>query len=150
MTRRTHDREQLAVVVYPGVNLLELIGTTSVLDGLRLNTGFRPVTVAASRDPLPSDTPAKIVAQRSFEEIPHPAAVLVPGGGLAMITAMGDQQLLDYVRKAGESAELVASVGTGSLLLAAAGLLTGKRATTHWAYRRVLEHLGATLRAGAA
>lgn len=145
MALRRDDRKQIAVVTYPGVTLLELVGTVSVLDGLRLNTGFHPVTVAARRAPLESDTPAKVIPQSTFDALPQPDALLVPGGGgLSTITAMGDEQLLAYVRDTAEKAELVASVGTGALILAAAGLLTDRRATTHWAYRRVLEHLGAT------
>jgi transcriptional regulator GlxA family with amidase domain len=56
---------------------------------------------------------------------------------------MGDERLLDYVRSAAEEADLVASVGTGSLILAAAGLLDGRRATAPPAYRGILANLGA-------
>jgi transcriptional regulator GlxA family with amidase domain len=57
---------------------------------------------------------------------------------------MGDENILRYVRSAAEGAQLVASVGTGALILAAAGLLDGRQATTHRAYREILENLGAT------
>lgn len=136
-------QQQIAVVTYPGLSLLELVGAVSVLDGLRLNTGFQPVTVGMSRDPVVTDTPARLVPQSTFAEVSRPFAVLVPGGGgLSAIMAMGDEKLLAYVRAVAERAELVASVGAGSLILAAAGLLQRKQATTHWMYRRILEHLG--------
>lgn len=145
MLLRSNRQQQIAVVTYPGLLPLELIGTVSALDGLGLNTGLRPVTVAARQEPLTTDTPLRVVPQSTFAAVPHPTAQLAPGGILMSTTqAMGDEQLLAYVRAAAESAELVASVGTGALILAAAGLLTGKRATTHWAYRRLLEQLGAT------
>jgi transcriptional regulator GlxA family with amidase domain len=145
VTRSSARRTQIAVVMYPGLLPLELIGTVSALDGLGLNTGFRPVTVAARREPLATDTPLRVVPQSAFAAVPRPAALLVPGGSLmATIGAMGDERLLAYVRAAAATADLVASVGTGALILAAAGLLTGKRATTHRAYRRLLERLGAT------
>ncbi|HEX6796168.1 MAG TPA: DJ-1/PfpI family protein [Ktedonobacterales bacterium] len=145
MATTRDDKQQIAVVTYPGLSPLELIGTVSVLDGLQLKTGFRPVTVGATRDPLDTDTPLRVVPQRTFDDVPQPSALLVPGAsGLGAITAMGDQRLVEYVRVAAERAELVTSVGSGALILAAAGLLGGKRATTHWMYRGILENLGAS------
>jgi transcriptional regulator GlxA family with amidase domain len=135
---------QIAVVVYPGVTTLELVGTVSVLSGLGLRTGFRTVTVGERREPVDTDTSIKLVPESTFEEVSQPFGILVPGGGLGTIRAMGDETLLGYVRSAGKGADLVSSVGTGSLILAAAGLLEGRQATTHWAYRRILENLGAT------
>jgi transcriptional regulator GlxA family with amidase domain len=144
MATKKQRKRQIAVVVYPGLTTLELVGTISVLSGLGLRTGFRTVTVGERRETLETDTPMKLVPEGTFEEVPEPFGILVPGGGLNSITAMGDETLLGYVRSAAERAELVASVGTGSLILAAAGLLEGRQATTHWAYREILENLGAT------
>jgi transcriptional regulator GlxA family with amidase domain len=138
-------RERLiAVVLYPGVSALELIGTTSVLGGLGLKTGFKTVTVGQSRAPVDADTPQQLVPESTFDEVPQPFGVVVPGGGERTIEAMGNDAVVEYVRSVANTAELVSSVGTGSLILAAAGLLKGRHATTHWAYRRMLENLGAT------
>ncbi len=144
MTATRDGSKQIAIVVYPGLTMLELVGTVSVLNGLGINTGFQTVTVGKRRAPVETDTPMQLVPERTFAEVPQPFALLVPGGGLSTIRAMGNEQLLTYVHSVAETAELVASVGTGALILAAAGLLQGRQATTHWAYRGILEHLGAT------
>ncbi len=75
--------------------------------------------------------------------MPDPFAVIVPGGGAATIQAMKDESLLAYVRAAAATAEIVGSTGNGALILAAAGLLAGRRAAIHWAYGELLESLGA-------
>jgi hypothetical protein len=72
MARRSARRTQVAVVMYPGVLPLELIGTVSVLNRLGLNTGFRTVTVAARQEPLATDTPLRVAPQSTFAATPHP------------------------------------------------------------------------------
>ena len=144
MAKERYREGEIAVVAYPGLSTLELVGTASVLGGLGRETGFRTVTVGEGREPVDTDTSVKLVPERTFEEVPQPYGILVPGSGLDTIRAMGDESLLGYVRTAARGAELVCSVGTGSLILAAAGLLEGRRATTHWAYRGILENLGVT------
>ena len=77
------------------------------------------------------------------QDIPAPDVIFVPGGGAPTLRQLANPVLLDYVREADRTAEVVASVCTGSLLLAGAGLLQGRPATTHWAYRGFLDRLGA-------
>jgi putative intracellular protease/amidase len=143
MARQKLRERWISVVVYPGLTTLELIGTVSVLDGLGLETGFNPVTTGENRDPVSPNTPLELVPQATFEDVSRAFGLLVPGGGPNAIAAMGDERLLGYVRSAAEEAELVASVGTGSLILAAAGLLEGRQATAPPTYRGILANLGA-------
>src|SRR5919199_1841277 len=139
----TQDTKLIAFVVYPGVTMLDLVATATMLKRLAMGSRYRTVVVGERTGATDSDTPLKLIPPRSFAEVPHPFGVIVPGGGLNTIRAMGNEELLTYVRAAAETAELVGSVGTGALLLAAAGLLQGRQATTHWAYARILENLGA-------
>jgi putative intracellular protease/amidase len=85
-----------------------------------------------------------VTADRTFGDVPDPEVVIVPGGGAPTIKAMGNQVVGDYLRQAADTVPVVGSVCTGALVLAAAGLLEGRQATTHWAYHRLLERLGAT------
>ncbi|HEU4945925.1 MAG TPA: DJ-1/PfpI family protein [Kribbella sp.] len=141
----------VAFVLYPGLTPLDLIGPLQVMSGLETVEavlGVQPrhhvVVVAESLDSVPTDTPVRIAATSTMDEAPEPDIVVVPGGGAPTLRQLVNPTLLDYLRKADRSAEVVASVCTGSLLLAGAGLLQGRRATTHWAYHRFLDRLGAT------
>jgi transcriptional regulator GlxA family with amidase domain len=131
----------IALLVFPEVTLLDLVGPLQVLKNLP--PPFRTVVVATRREVMPTDSGLGVIAQQTLAEVPRPHAVLVPGGPGAL-GAMVDEATQAYVRAAAESAAVVTSVCTGSLVLAAAGLLAGRRATTHWAYARELEKLGAT------
>jgi transcriptional regulator GlxA family with amidase domain len=95
---------------------------------------------------VPTDTPLTVTADATFADVPNPEVVLVPGGGAPTIKAMGDPVLRDYLRRVAGTAPVVASVCTGAMLLAGAGLLEGRAATTHWSHHRLLERLGATYR----
>ena len=139
------DERLVAFVLYPGRTVLDAIGPLQVLTALqRLVPGYRTVTVWARREPVPTDVGVPMIPDRTFEEVPHPAIVLVPGGALPTIRAMNNPLVRDYVRSAAASAELVTSVCTGSLILGAVGLLEGRDATTNWFYSGILENLGAT------
>ncbi|MDN3243131.1 DJ-1/PfpI family protein [Glycomyces tritici] len=134
----------IAFVLYPGITLLDLAGPLQVLSALaHAVPGFAIAVVAERLAPLPTDTPLTIAADRTFDDLPEPFAVVVPGGGAPTLRAMGDRTLLGYLRRAAAGAEIVASVCTGALLLGAAGLLEGRRATTHWTYRHLLPVFGA-------
>ncbi len=144
---RKQDERLIAFVLYPGLTVLDLIGPLQVLSMLeRFAPAYRPVVVAARREPVPTDVGVPMVPDRTFADVPHPAVVLVPGGDLPTIRAMSDPAVRAYVRTAAASAEYITSVCTGSLILGAVGLLEGRDATTNWFYSGVLDDLGATYR----
>ena len=138
------EQKTVAFVLYPGLTLLDLVGPLQVFASLRrFNDQYRPVVVAERLEPMPTDTPLMVIADKTFDDVPDPAVVLVPGGGAPTIKAMGDPVIGDYLSRVAGTSELVGSVCTGAMILAAAGLLEGRQATTHWAYHRLLERLGA-------
>ena len=129
----------IAIVTYPGVALLDLVATQTVLDR---GTKYRTVSVGERTEPMDSNTPMSIIPEKRFEEVPDPFAMIVPGGGIASLEAMGNERILNYLRFAEHSAELVCSVSTGAFVLAAAGLLEGRQATTHPSYAELLKKVG--------
>ncbi len=139
---RDEKNKTIAIVTYPGVALLDLVATKTVLDRLAMNSRYRAVSVGERPEPMDSNTPMAVIPEKRFEEVPDPFALIVPGGGVASLEAMGNERLLNYLRFAEHGAELVSSVSTGAFVLAAAGLLEGRRATTHPAYAGLLKKLG--------
>src|ERR687898_3493332 len=139
----TEDKKNktIAVVTYPGVALLDLVATKTVLDSLAMGTKYRTCSVGERTEPVASNTPIAVIPEKRFEEVPDPFALIVPGGGIASLEAMGNDRLLNYLRFAEHRAELVSSVSTGAFVLAAAGLLEERRTTTHPAYSELLEKL---------
>jgi transcriptional regulator GlxA family with amidase domain len=141
----THEQKTVAFVLYPGLTLLDLVGPLQVFASLRRFTQqYRPVVVAERLEPMPTDGPLQVTADQTFGDVPDPTVVIVPGGDAPTIKTMGNPAIHDYLRHAADTVPVVGSVCTGSLILAAAGLLEGRQATTHWAYHRLLERLGAT------
>lgn len=136
------DIKHIAFVLYPGLTLLDLVGPLQTLGGLP--APYRTTVVGARIEAMPSDTPLSVTPDATFADVPRPYAVIVPGGSAGTIRAMADPDVQGYLRSAGETAEVVGSVCTGALVLAAAGLLEGRAATTHWAFAEHLNRLGAT------
>ena len=134
----------IAVVIYPGFSLLELVGANHVWVSATMMSSYQAVVVGPTTDFIESNTPLKMKPQKTFADVPNPSVMIVIGGGDTTYAAMENQELVDYIRKAAQSAEIVASISTGALLLAKAGLLQGKLATTHWAYASQLEGYGAS------
>jgi transcriptional regulator GlxA family with amidase domain len=142
-------KKTLAFVVYPGISLLELVGTCSVLglitglgSLLKWNARYEPVVVGERIEEIPMCTPMAIIPQRTFADVPQPDALVVIGGRADSLAALEHAELLEYVRRAGENAVWVAATSTGALLLAATGLLKDRLATTRWAYADRLEAYG--------
>jgi transcriptional regulator GlxA family with amidase domain len=140
---RRRDEQLLAFPVYPGVTPLDVVGPLTVLRNLS-GTAYRTVVVGAGTEQLPTDTALRLVPAATFAEVPAPFAVIVPGGGPATVAATGDEALLGYVRSAAATAQIVGATGNGALILAAAGLLPGRRAAAHWAYAEQLKSHGVT------
>jgi len=127
----------IAILVYPRFTALDAVGPYEVLSRL---PGASVTFVAEQAGPQRTDTGAlALLADAALADFPHPDIVLVPGGpGQAAL--MGDGPVHEWLRAAHETSTWTTSVCTGSLILAAAGLLEGRRATSHWA---AIEELGA-------
>ncbi|GIH97070.1 DJ-1/PfpI family protein [Planobispora siamensis] len=137
----------VAFVLYPGITALDLVGPLQVMSVFAaFDPSWRMVVAAETREAVPTDTPLGLAPSHTFEELEGmeaPYAVIVPGGTEPTFAAMADERLLERIRFAARRAEVIGSVCTGSLLLGAAGLLRGRRATTHWAALELLARLEA-------
>ena len=134
---------EIAMLVYPKLTALDLIGPQYAFASIM---GANVSLVAKTLEPVVSDTGISINPNLTFQTCPHNLDVLfVPGGSYGTTAAMTHAATLDFVRDRGSRATWVTSVCTGSMVLGAAGLLQGKRATSHWLVReKVLPLLGAT------
>ena len=130
----------IAIVLYDRFTALDAIGPYEVLSRL---PGSNVRFVAHSAGPVRTDNGMlTVLAQDALSAVPAPEIVLVPGGpGEAVARAAGP--LLDWLRRAHETSTWTTSVCTGSLVLAEAGLLDGRRATSHWLAMDELARLGA-------
>jgi transcriptional regulator GlxA family with amidase domain len=132
---------QIAIVVYPGFTALDFIGPYEVLRNL---PDAEVRFLWHEPGPITADSGALLVgATHSFDETPSPDILLVPGG-LTTFEHARDQKLLDWVRRAHRATTWTTSVCSGSVILAAAGLLEGKRATSHWLALPMLKTFGVT------
>jgi transcriptional regulator GlxA family with amidase domain len=130
---------QIAIVVYPGYTALDFIGPYEVLRNL---PDAEVRFVWHEPGPIAADSGVLLIgATHSFDETPSPDILLVPGGMTTMEHAR-DEKLLDWVRRADETSTWTTSVCSGSMILAAAGLLEGRRATSHWLMVPMLKPFG--------
>lgn len=127
-----------AMLLYPGFTMLDLIGPQSVL-----TWAGRVHLVARSMAPVTSDCGTQLVPTCTLADCPRDLDVLFVPGGFGSDAAMKDPELLAFLADRGARAGSVTSVCSGSLLLGAAGLMKGYRATTHWALLDSLAAFGA-------
>jgi cyclohexyl-isocyanide hydratase len=134
--------EQIAFLIYPEFTALDMVGPHYMLTSLM---GATVHLVAKTKDPVRSDTGLVFVPSATFEECPRDLDIIcVPGGSQGTLAAMQDDATMHFLKDRGSRAKYVTSVCTGSLVLGAAGLLAGYRATSHWTTRGLLPIFGAT------
>ena len=134
---------EIAMLIYPGMTALDLISPQQVFGYL---PGVNVELVAKTKDLVKSDTGITIQPSKTFADCADPVDLLFVGGGSdGTVALMTDSETLDFLARRGKTAKLVTSVCTGSLVLGAAGLLRGYKATSHWSMRDILPQLGAEL-----
>jgi transcriptional regulator GlxA family with amidase domain len=132
---------QIAIVLYPGLTTLDAIGPYEVLRNMP-DCELR--FVSDKPGPIVTDSGVLVLgATHSYEETPVPGIVLVPGSEASTATAMADRRLLQWLIKVHQTSRYTLSVCSGALILAAAGILKGHPATTHWIAQDMLRQFGA-------
>jgi transcriptional regulator GlxA family with amidase domain len=136
------EKWNVGVLVFEGVALLDVAGPFEVLSRARLEPGvesrrtedgalFDVFTVAKTIEPVTATGGIVLVPRHSFASAPRVDLLLVPGG-FGTRPLLQDAETIDWIRRTAAAARHTASVCTGALLLARAGRLDGRRATTHW------------------
>jgi cyclohexyl-isocyanide hydratase len=129
----------IGLLVFPRVQQLDLTGPYDVFATM---PGVTVHLVWKNLDPLLSSTGLTLVPTKTFDDCPDLDVICVPGG-VGVNALMEDAETLAFIRRQAANAQYVTSVCTGALVLGSAGLLQGKRATTHWASHSLLEQFGA-------
>lgn len=133
--------ERVSLLIYPGMTAIDIIGPQYFMAALM---GAEVRMYSPDGGPVPSDTGVRVMADGDLASMPDdPDILMVPGGTDGTLAIMRDPAVLDRIAAVGARAGIVASVCTGAMILGAAGLLEGRRATTHWAVHDLLPIFGA-------
>ncbi|MGD1036278.1 MAG: DJ-1/PfpI family protein [Roseiarcus sp.] len=130
---------EIGLLVFPRVQQLDLTGPYEVFASW---PQARVHLVGKSRESVTSSTGLTLTPTTTYADCPQLGVICVPGG-VGVNALMSDEETLSFIRAQAKGARFVTSVCTGALVLGAAGLLRGKRATTHWASRDLLAAFGA-------
>ena len=141
------DPRLIVIVVYPQLQSLDLTGPLEVFTGAqqlidvtaRADRGYRLRVLSRDGAPLQTSSGLGVVPDGPLPKVPRAIDTLIVVGGAGHVAAAGDRALVGWIARAAPAARRIASVCTGAFLLAAAGLLDGRRATTHWASARELQ-----------
>jgi cyclohexyl-isocyanide hydratase len=141
MPANWHGNEKIAFLAYPRFTAQDLVGPHYMLSSLMGSTTY---IVGKTKAPIVSDMKLTIVPDVSFDDCPADLDIIcVPGGSEGTLAAMADPATIAFLKDRGSRAKWVTSVCTGSLVLGAAGLLSGYKATSHWVARDILKEMGA-------
>jgi cyclohexyl-isocyanide hydratase len=132
---------QIGFVLFPNLTQLDFTGPLQVLHRIPNSTTH---IAAKTPDPVPTDCGLGLVPTTTFDSCAAVDLLCVPGGGVGVADAIRDEETIAFVRRQAAGARFVTSVCTGAFILGAAGLLSGRRATTHWGYTDLLPLVGAT------
>ena len=135
---------QIVFALYPGITQLDFTGPFEVL---RRVPNTQVIVASVVGGTLSADSGLAFADLRRLADLERCDVLCVPGGA-GQAEAVRDRELVAQVRRLGQQARYVTSVCTGSLILAAAGLLRGKRAACHWAWREMLDEAGAIADSG--
>jgi transcriptional regulator GlxA family with amidase domain len=150
------DTLRVGILLFDGVEVLDFAGPFEVFSRTRLTPGvesrrseegapFEVFTVAARPLPVTTTGGLRVTPHFDFARAPRPDILVVPGG-FGTRALLDDRATLDWILQRAAEAQRVTSVCTGALLLAKAGLLAGRRATTHWGALDLLASLDPTIR----
>jgi cyclohexyl-isocyanide hydratase len=135
-TAATH----IVFLLFPGITQLDF---TAPAQALCRMPGASLAGAAKSLDPIATDSGFSILPTHDFAACPQADILCIPGGH-GVTEALADDATIDFIARQAAGATWVTSVCTGAFLLGCAGLLTGRRATTHWGYTHLLPLVGAT------
>lgn len=130
---------EVGMLLYPGMTLLDLLGPQTVL-----STSMNIHLLWKSKELLTTDSGVVLKPDTTLAECPKDLDILFVGGGPGQVGIMNDPEIITFMADRGSRAKYVTSVCSGSLVLGAAGLLKGYKATSHWACRDALAMFGVT------
>ena len=132
------DFVNIGFLVYPGVFQLDVMAAYQILSfppNAKIHLIWKNLT------PIISNENLIVTPTTTLDNCPQLDVICVPGGGMGQVEIMSDREILNFLQQQGTTAKYITSVCTGSMILAAANLLQGYKATCHWAFREQLAML---------